>query len=97
MMQDIRNPLGVIVNSTHLLVRGQESRPRVLELLDAATQQVRSLLDDLDDASIFERGEAKLRVQEIDAAELATAAAFMTGGLCCQAGRAPRRAGAPVV
>lgn len=102
MMHDIRNRLGVIVNSTHLLVRGQDStRPRVLELPDAATQQVRSLLDDLEPrrrlALRARRGEAKLSVQEIDAAELANAAAFTMGGFRCQAGRAPRRAGAPAV
>jgi signal transduction histidine kinase len=65
---ELRNPLGALRNSLHILGRRElpEPIPRVLGLMNEQVQQLIRLTDDLLDASRIARGKLEMRMERIE-------------------------------
>lgn len=64
---ELRNPIGTLRNSLHILERTlPEPKPRPLSVMDRQIQQLTRLTDDLMDASRIAQGKLEMRMERIE-------------------------------
>lgn len=78
MVHDARNPMMLISMASRLVGNDKpEVRERAQKMLVTGVQQLKEMLDELADASLFEKGNLKLRVEPTDVSSLVHAVEMM--------------------